>query len=192
VVALTALKKSISTWYIDSRATQHMCYEKDAFTNYEQYENEEVVYLGDDMTSYKIQRQGNVTIRLLNGMERIILDILYILGLAKNLFLGKQLDKAGGEIQIKSRTLTLFNKLRHVISKCKLHNDLYKLGDRTIPNQKIVALRATTNLHKAKLWHLKLGHKNQQRLNQIESISKGMDKFSLQETFFGKLYIEGK
>jgi len=77
------------------------------------------------MISYKIQGQGDVTVWLLNGKERIILDVLYILGLANNLFATKQLDKAWGEIQIKLGTLTLFNKLGYVIAKCKLHNDFY-------------------------------------------------------------------
>ena len=184
VVALTTKEESTSTWYVDFRATQHINYEKDAFTNYEQYENQQVVYLRNDMTSYKIQEQGDVTIRLLNGMERIILDVLYILGLAKNLFSAKQLDTAGREIQIKSGISTLFNKLGHVIAKCKLYSDLYKLGDTVIPNKKIVALPTTSNLHKAELWHLRLDHINSKRLKQTQSISKGMNNFSIEETFF--------
>jgi len=93
-------------------------------------------------------------------MKRIISDVLYILGLAKNLFLPKQLDKVGRKIWIKSKTSILFNKLGHVIAKCKLHNDLYKLGDTIIPNHKIVALPTTTKLNKSQLWHLRLGHIN--------------------------------
>jgi hypothetical protein len=160
VVALTTKGESNSIWYVDSRATQHMCHEGDAFTNHEQYENQQVVYLGDDLTSYKIKGHGDVTVRLSNGMKRTIPDVLYIPGLAKNLFSTKQLDKAGREIQIRSGISILFNKLGHVIAKCKLYNNLYKLGDTVIPNQKIVASPATTNSHKAELWHLRLGHIN--------------------------------
>jgi len=76
---------------------------------------------------------GNVTIRLSNGMQRIILDVLYIFGLARNLFSTKQLDKARGEIWIKSEISILYNILGHVTAKCKLCNDLYKLGDIIIP-----------------------------------------------------------
>lgn len=89
-----------------------------------------------DLTSYKIKGHGNVTVRLSNGIQRVIPNVLYIHGLAKNWFLAKQLDKAGGEIHIKSRISTLFNKFGHVFAKCKLHNDLYKLDDTVILNKK--------------------------------------------------------
>lgn len=167
-----------------------MCYEKDAFTNYEQYENQEVVYLGDDMTFYKIQGHANVTVRLLNGMERIMRNVLYNPGLAKNLFSAKQLDKVGGEIRKKSGTSTLFNKQGHVIAKCKLHNDLYKLGNTIIPNQKIVALPTTSNLHKVELWHLRLGHINKKRLNKFNQYKKEWITFLQKKHFFVNLVLK--
>lgn len=56
--------------------------------------NDEVDYLGDDFASYTFQRHGNVNVKLSNGDEKFILDVLYILDYTKNLFLAKQLDKA--------------------------------------------------------------------------------------------------
>jgi len=165
-----------STWYVDSGATQHMCHESEASTNCTKYENQQFVYLGDDTTSYKIEGLGDVTIRLSNGIEKIIPKVLYIPVLAKNLFSAKQLDRVGGEISIKSGISISLNKSRQTIAKFKLNLDLYKLDTTIIPNKKILATPATTqNLNKADLWHLKIGHINQYRLKQIQSMSKGID-----------------
>ena len=193
VVALITNEMSTSTWYVDSGATQHMCHESNAFTNYTKYENQQSVYLGDDSTSYKIEGLGDVTVRLSNGMEKTIPDVLHVPGLAKNLFSAKQLDRAGGEIRIKSGISILLNKSGQTIAKCKLNPDLYELGTTVIPNKKILAIPATIqSLSKADLWHLRLGHINQYRLKQIQSKSKGIDIFDVHSMTFCSSRVEGK
>lgn len=109
VAALIVKEESDSTWYIDTGATQHMCFEKDSFTNYEPYNKHQLVYLGDNST-HRIQGQGYVTVTLLNGQIKQIPDVLYIPGLRKNLFSAKQFDKVGGELHIKSGICTLTNQ----------------------------------------------------------------------------------
>ena len=170
-----------------------MCHESNAFTNYTKYENQQFVYLGDDSTSYKIEGLGDVTVRLSNGMEKTIPDVLHVLGLAKNLFSAKQLDRAGGEICIKSGISILLNKSGQTIAKCKLNPDLCELGTTVIPNKKILAIPATIqSLNKADLWHLRLGHINQYRLKQIQSMSKGIDIFDVHSMTFCSSCVEGK
>jgi len=51
-------------WDIDFRATQHTCHEGDAFIHYEQYKNQQVVYLLDNLTSSEIKGHLDVTVRL--------------------------------------------------------------------------------------------------------------------------------
>ena len=50
VVAIITNEESNSTWYVGTGATQHMCFEKGSFTNYQAYNNQHSVYLGDDFT----------------------------------------------------------------------------------------------------------------------------------------------
>ncbi|KAG0600944.1 hypothetical protein M758_11G072700 [Ceratodon purpureus] len=100
-----------STWYLDSGATQHMCHQKEGFINYTKRQDDQVVYLGDDSTSYMIEGHGDVNVKLTNGKVKYIPDVLYIPGLAKNLFSAKQFDQAGGEIHIKDGHSILINKL---------------------------------------------------------------------------------
>lgn len=63
-----------------------MCHESNAFNNYTKYENQPFVYLGDDSTSYKIEGLGDVIVRLANGMEKTIPNVLHVPRLAKNYF----------------------------------------------------------------------------------------------------------
>jgi hypothetical protein len=96
VATLVAKEELNPIWYIHTMATQHMCFEKESFTHYKVCSNHQLVYLSDNST-HIIQGQGNVTITLINGIEKQILDIFYVLGLRKNMFSAKQFDKVGGE-----------------------------------------------------------------------------------------------
>ena len=130
--------------------------------------------------------------KLLNGDERIIPDVLHILGLAKNLFSVRQLDKAGGEVRIKAGISTLVNKFGETIATCKLNPDLYELGRTITCNNQQIAIPATTTLNKANLWHLRLGHINQYRLKEIQTMAKGIDYFNKKEITLCQPCIEGK
>ena len=117
------------------------------------------------------------TLKLINGDEKHIPDVLHILGLAKNLFSAKQLDQARGEIHIKDGISILINKLGQIIATCKLNPDLYKLGETILSNNYVLAIPTITSHNIADLWHLRLGHINQQRLKQIQSTSQGIKPF---------------
>lgn len=177
---------------MDSGATQHMCHQREGFITYTKSIDNQVVYLGDDSTSYTIQGYGDVNIKLSNGDEKSIPDVLHIPGLAKNLFSAKQLDKAGGEIRIKAGVSTLINKLGHTIATCKLNPDLYELGETIVSMQYALTTPTTSNLSKADLWHLRLGHINQQRLKQIQFVSKGIEPFDEKQLTLRQPCIEGK
>lgn len=73
---------SKSTWYVDSGATQHMCHQLDAFLNHTKYDNDQFGYPEDDSIPYKIEGENDITIKLINGMEKLTPNVLYILGLA--------------------------------------------------------------------------------------------------------------
>ena len=87
---VTKIKKAIgtsnSTWYMDSGATQHMCHQIQGITKYIKSKNRQIVYLGDHSTSYTLEWYDDVNIRLLNGDEKIIHDVLHVPRLAKDFF----------------------------------------------------------------------------------------------------------
>ena len=159
--------------------TQHMCFDRNCLNSYERDDGNQKVYLGDN-TTHNILEKGSVTIKLLNGLEKVILYVLYVSGLKKNLFSAKQFDNVGGEIHIKLEICTLTNKKGELIATCQLDTNLYKLGD-SINLNPITAMHALTFTSKADLWHLRSGHINQRRLREIQSMSKGIDSFNVNE-----------
>ncbi len=76
------------TWYVHTGATQHMCYERESFINYQACESWQVVFLGDN-TIHQIARQREVAIKLLYGKVKQIPNYLHVPGLKKNLFFAK-------------------------------------------------------------------------------------------------------
>lgn len=48
VLALALEIANDPTWYVHTRATQHMCYESESFVNYQACESWQVVFLGDN------------------------------------------------------------------------------------------------------------------------------------------------
>jgi hypothetical protein len=73
------------------------------------------VFLGDNAT-HKIFGQGMVTIKLLNGIKKPILEILHVLRLKNNLFSMKYFDKVGGQMHIKQR-IFIFIKIKRYHNK---------------------------------------------------------------------------
>jgi hypothetical protein len=69
----------VITWYIDIGATQHMCYKINSFINHQKCDSNQVVFLGNS-TSCQIVGKGEGTIKLSNGMEKNIPNMLCVLG----------------------------------------------------------------------------------------------------------------
>jgi hypothetical protein len=153
-----------------------MSYDKEAFINYEKWQNSPLVYLGDS-TTHAIEGQGDVAIKLLNNEVKEIPNVLHIPGLTKILFSMIQFDKAGGELNIKKGICTLKNNAGKILTTCSLDNDLYKLGCTNKCNSIIEALPAIVQSNKAYLWHHRLGQINKHRLHQLKSMSTGLDNY---------------
>lgn len=50
VTALAMHEGGDPTWYVNTKTTQHMCYDKEPIINYQSWKNWQVVFLGDDTT----------------------------------------------------------------------------------------------------------------------------------------------
>lgn len=104
-----------------------MSYDITSFVTYNKWDRGQVIYLGDD-TTHAIVGQGDACISLDDGQVREISNVLYVLGIRKNLFSAKQFDIVGGEIFIKDGNCLLRNPCGLVIATCTLETNLYKLG----------------------------------------------------------------
>ncbi len=127
--------------------------------------------------------KGYVSIVLLNGHVREMLDVLHVLVLRKNFFLLKQFAKFKGKFTIRERSYIL-SKSSQLVATRKLENDLYKLGISNETNKVLTnAIRSSSN---AKLWHERLGHINQGHLQTMvhKNIAIGLDLVEINSSHF--------
>jgi hypothetical protein len=96
-----------TSWYLDTKTTNHMSHDIESFLTYNKWENEQLVYL-DDNSTHQIIRQGNVSIKLNNGQVKEVTNVLHVLKFYKNLFFAKQFYQTNGKIVIK------FNNYNHI------------------------------------------------------------------------------
>jgi hypothetical protein len=90
-VATTLITKGKNpTWYIDIGTTQHIVQKITYFSSYKSWQTSQVVYLGDDI-SHHIKGQGDLSIFLSSGKNKIIPNVLHVLNLMKNLFFCKEI-----------------------------------------------------------------------------------------------------
>ena len=118
------------TWLIDSGASKHMTGKKTTLSNLEEKNSPQKVSLGDDY-QYPIKGIGKSSYKLDSMTSMNMKEVLYVLGLKKNLLSISALDKKGyrfsfidGKVLMSSKGNTL--EVVVVISEERV---LYKLKD---------------------------------------------------------------
>jgi hypothetical protein len=83
-VVLSAETDDVDAWFVDSDTSIHMTCNKNWYTHFKETHNSAHIYLGDDR-SYQIKGYGDIPVTLLNGTVRHIHNVVYVLGIKKNL-----------------------------------------------------------------------------------------------------------
>ncbi len=73
----TSIDSSNNIWYIDWRPTRHITRNRSYFNSFQQNEDDEFVYLGDD-SKHKIHDVGTIGLTLPSGEVKYIPNVLYI------------------------------------------------------------------------------------------------------------------
>ena len=81
-------------WLVDSGASKHMTGYKESFINMSEHESPHKVKLGDNY-QYPIKGSGVASYKLDSGKSLKMKDVLYVLGLKKNLLSISALDAKG-------------------------------------------------------------------------------------------------
>ena len=81
-------------WFMDSGASKHMKGYNESFINMYEHESPNKVNLGDDY-QYPIKGSGEASYKLDSGKSLKMKDVLYVLGLKKNLLSISTLDAKG-------------------------------------------------------------------------------------------------
>ena len=101
------------TWLIDSGASKHMTRKKQTLSRLEEKNSAQKVLLGDDY-QYPIKGIGESIYKLGSGTSMKMKEVLYVLGLKKNLLSILKLDKKGYRVSFIDVQVLCGPKERHL------------------------------------------------------------------------------
>ena len=166
-IALTSNSNNVTSkteWFIDSVASSHMTYDKTIFMDFVSYGQPSQVFLGDD-TVISAAGEGKVRLPTHNDDVYIALNkVLFVPKLAKNLLSVHAMTKMGAEVTFdKEKCVILKDNKKFTVGHI-LDGKLYRVNTHEFAN-----FTATCNVPSVEFWHLRLGHLNQ---NYVEQLAK--------------------
>ena len=163
--ALSTKEVMSDDWIIDSGASSHMSFKKEDFVNYKELETPIQVQVGN---GGKLQAIGNGDVPVyVNGKTNscIIKDVLYVPGLVHKLLSVKQMTSTKKEILFNENNCIIKNKLGETLATGRQVGKLYLLNCCNATETGFSCSAITDD--KAKLWHCRLGHVGQDKLNKL-------------------------
>ena len=77
VVSEVNLVGNTNEWWVDARATRHICSDKKMFSSYEAINDGEQLFMGNSSTS-KVKGKGKVILKMTSGKELTLNDVLHV------------------------------------------------------------------------------------------------------------------
>jgi hypothetical protein len=127
---------------------------KDILSDFETKSFAEHVELGDDKC-YKVEGIGSISFKLETGARLHVDEVLYVLGLKKNLPLVATLEDKGYWVIFKDKKALLWAKGSHLSTSKP--NGTHSGGLYTVSGQSIQEL-AHDATSSSELWHKRVGH----------------------------------
>lgn len=178
-------------WILDSGATSHMTYRRDFLSDFEAFNDDTVVVLGNGQ-ELTIKGKGNVKVKkLVNNkwFDATIVNVLYVPNLNKNLFSEGVIAKKGMKIVKENIYADIFKDNIVIASATCKENNLYHMQFRTVTIQEA----NVTKIENLRRWHERLGHLNVKSIKEMVSkdLVKGIelsdvDKFFCESCMYGK------
>ena len=162
-------------WWIDSACSRHMSGNESDFTEIRELKKPVSVNLADK-SCVPAAGVGNVNLVLIdeNGdnVPVVVPDVLYVPKLKKKLLSVPTLDDRGAEISFKRGVCTMSTNGRKFVFGQK-EGKLYKVLTGSISSCNFTSA-STKSLSSLNLWHLRLGHLNNQDVKKLSYMVKGL------------------
>ncbi|GJR09447.1 pol polyprotein [Tanacetum coccineum] len=120
------------SWWIDTRATRHVCADKSMFHSFRAVDNGEKLYMGNSETA-DIKGEGDVILKMTSEKEIKLTNVLYVLEIRKNFMSGWLLNKFGFRLVFKSGKFVLSKNQIYVGMGYAL-NGMFKLNVMVVMN----------------------------------------------------------
>jgi hypothetical protein len=125
--------------------------------------------LGDDKC-YKIEGIGSISFTLESGARLHVDEVLYVLGLRKNLLSVATLEDKGYWVIFKDKKALLWAKGKHLSTAEPIGSRRGGLYIVTGQSVQALAHNATSS---SKLWHIRLGHLHYKALPDLQNMQTG-------------------
>ncbi|KAI5388326.1 hypothetical protein KIW84_074133 [Lathyrus oleraceus] len=127
LMAQNEINSNDNVWYLDSRASNHMCGHKHLFKEMRKIKDGNVSF--GDASKVKVEGEGTIRYLQKDGLIGSIQDVYYVPNLKTNILSLGQLTEKGYSILMKERILHLKDKLGHLIARVEMErNRMYKLN----------------------------------------------------------------
>ena len=179
-------------WWVDTRATHHVCSDKKMFSSYHSIDNGEQILMGNSSSS-KVEGQGKVVLKMTSGKELTLNDVLHVPYIRKNLVFGSLLSKKGFKLVFVSDNLILAKNGMYV-GKGYMRNGLFKMNVMIIvPPIKNINKNTSSAymLESSNVWHGRLGHVNYNTLCRLINME-CLPKFKIDPNHKCEICVESK
>ena len=185
--------RNTEEWWVDTRATRHVCSDKKMFSSYQTIDNGEQLFMGNSSSS-KIEGQGKVVLKMTSGKELTLNDVLHVPEIRKNLVSGSLLSKKGFKLVFFSDNFIL-TKNGMYVGKGYMSNELFKMNVMTVvPHIKNINKKNTSYaymLESSNVWHGRLGHVNYDTLRRLINME-CLPKFQIAPNHKCEICVESK
>ncbi|GMQ07023.1 hypothetical protein CsSME_00051392 [Camellia sinensis var. sinensis] len=157
-------KNQNNVWYLDSRASNHMCGKRELFVELDETVQAQVSF--GDSSKTPVKRRGNILIKLKNGDHDYISNVYYVPAMKNNTLSMGQLLEKGYNVSMKDCHLTIKDNHGNLIAQARMSkNRMFAL------NTQHDVLKCLSAIIKDKdwLWHLRFGHLNFGSLKLLSS-----------------------
>ncbi|KAJ9565483.1 hypothetical protein OSB04_001449 [Centaurea solstitialis] len=113
------------SWYLDTRATAHVCDDKSKFVNYQEIHGKQVSTANGGRAD--IAGSGTILLHFTSGRSLTLNSVLHVPTITKNLLSYSKLDSHGFAIRGSDGTI-VFSKNDHYIGKASLSRGMYALS----------------------------------------------------------------
>nr|GEW11702.1 zinc finger, CCHC-type [Tanacetum cinerariifolium] len=150
-------------WWVDSRATVHVCKDRCWFKTYESLNDGYILHMGNESITLG-HRRGCIDLRFTSRKIISLFNVLHVFNIRKNLVSNSILNNCGYKQVIESNKFVL-SKHGVFIGFGYLSNQMFKLN---IINDNIAsAFMSTFKLNDSILWHARLGHVHFKRMQDM-------------------------
>jgi hypothetical protein len=176
IECLSSRNTTPDTWYIDSGASRHMTAVREHLTDLTQCGDAEVV-LGDDR-EVKVASCGTVSFRRESLPPMTLTEVLYVLGLNKNLVSVSTIEEKGYEVLFRDGQVLLFPRGSSITSAKVIgtrHERLYKFLFQLV-QALIHSTSSSSDL--CEIWHRRMAHLHHGALRVLREMVTGVPNFS--------------